>query len=95
MHSFENLHPLGAISDVIVWGEPVSTHYTGSGRKRAEAQAWILQALANGPRPAKELAEEAQVAGINYGTLNRAKDHVAESYLVREGGVNVWWWRLL
>lgn len=62
--------------------------------ERDEAVAWLKAALAEGPRLAKEVQEEAHhAAGISSGTLRRAqRDAGVVAYRPENPGP--WWWRL-
>ncbi len=62
--------------------------------ERAEAEAFLETALADGPRPATDVIEEArEVHGISKRTLDRAKKRLRiES--VRDGSTGPWNWRL-
>ena len=62
-------------------------------RERTEATEWLRNALANGPRPSRELFAEAKRDGISEGTLKRAKRElgVKAEKADWEGG---WIWRL-
>ena len=65
----------------------------GEGPDRATADEWLLAALAGGPRPAKELQEEAQAAGYCVRTLERAKRRVGVvARRVRKDGQAFWQW---
>jgi putative DNA primase/helicase len=63
-------------------------------REQDKAVRFLRDALAKGPRPAKELIEEAREAqGINKTTLERAKATAnVESFQRKKPGP--WWWRL-
>lgn len=64
------------------------------GEARKEAEDWLRKALQGGPRPGKELIEEAREgAGIAKRTLERARSSVGvEAYRPENPGP--WWWRL-
>jgi hypothetical protein len=61
---------------------------------REEAGEWLRDALSDGPRPAKEVTEEAiQGEGLSKRTLDRARKAIGvESY--RESIPGPWWWKL-
>ena len=61
-----------------------------------EAKQWLLDALRDGPRPAKELREQAEDDGIKEATLRRAKDglHVIARRAGGMGGAGRWVWLL-
>jgi hypothetical protein len=56
------------------------------GKKSMEAVNWLVTALANGPRDAKELQTEAARAGIRYRTLHAAKERLGVT-AKKKGGV--------
>lgn len=62
--------------------------------EREAAKAWLRTALVDGPRPTRELIDEArQKDGISETTLNRAKKEIGvKSYKPENPGP--WWWRL-
>ena len=62
--------------------------------ERDAAETWLRDALADGPRPARELYEESREAeGITKRTLERAKKALAvEAY--RDDVPGPWYWRL-
>ena len=66
----------------------------GPGSRLDEARDFLRQALADGPRPASEVKEEAKAAGIAEETLKRARRGVAASIRER-GGHNRWLWALV
>ena len=60
---------------------------------RATADEWLLAALADGPRPAKELQEEARAAGYYIRTLERAKRRLGVvARRVQREGRSFWQW---
>lgn len=65
----------------------------GEGSALEEATAWLSDALAAGPRPAKELRDEAQRYGIAWRTVERAKGKLG---IINgpEGFGRPWVWRL-
>jgi len=65
----------------------------GAAPDRATADEWLLAALAGGPRPAKELQEEARAAGYCARTLERAKRRLGVvARRVRKDGRALWQW---
>lgn len=59
---------------------------------RDEAKDFLAKALADGPRPAKGLREEAEQEGITWATLRRAKKELGVlSYRLSVPGE--WWWK--
>jgi hypothetical protein len=88
----------------IVWGERIEDSADSviaaasqpgpEATQRREAREWLLRSLASGPRPAKELHEEAtEGAGISPATLKRAKAEAGiEAYRPENPGP--WWWRI-
>ena len=65
----------------------------GAEPDRATADEWLLAALAEGPRPAKELQEAARAAGYCLRTLERAKRRVGVvARRVRKDGRALWLW---
>lgn len=57
------------------------------------AAEWLLQALASGPRPAKELLHESQAAGFSERTLARTKHHLKiASNVATANGKRCWIW---
>ena len=65
----------------------------GAAPDRATADEWLLAALAGGPRPAKELQEEARAAGYCVRTLERAKRRLGViARRVRKDGRALWQW---
>jgi hypothetical protein len=87
----------------ILWGETVaesadevagaSSRPGPKGEQTHEAIEWLRTALANGPRPSKELFDEAAKAGISRRTLQRAqKEAGIQAY--REKVPGPWFWRL-
>ncbi len=65
----------------------------GDGPDRNTADEWLLAALAAGPRPAKELQEEAEAAGYCLRTLERAKRRIGVvARRVRKDGQAIWQW---
>ncbi len=59
-----------------------------------EATDWLRKAIAEGPRLAKEIADEAtNGAGITAATLRRARE-AAEVEAYRPVNLGPWWWRL-
>ena len=66
---------------------------SGAQLDRATADEWLLAALAGGPRPAKELQEEARAAGYCARTLERAKRRLGVvARRVRKDGRALWQW---
>lgn len=67
------------------------------GEARAEAQAFLLESLRNGPIPSKELREMSDEAGLTWRTVNRAKADVGATSK-KEGRPGEkgqqWIWRL-
>jgi len=62
-------------------------------QERTEAEEWLRDALADGPRPASELFSEAAADGITKGTLKRAKGQLG--VVAKKGGWDGGWaWRL-
>jgi putative DNA primase/helicase len=64
---------------------------------RADAEDFLRQALADGPRPVKEIKGEAEDAGLTMRTVRRAKDDIGvrsrrQSY--GGGGEGEWVWYL-
>jgi hypothetical protein len=60
---------------------------------RATADEWLLAALAGGPRPARQLQEEAGAAGYCVRTLERAKRRLGVvARRVRKDGRVLWQW---
>lgn len=65
----------------------------GDAPQRREAQAWLAEALSDGPAPSDELLKAAEKAGISRRTLFRAKD--ALGVVVAKGSFKGGWaWRL-
>jgi len=65
----------------------------GTAPDRATADEWLLAALAGGPRPAKELQEEARAAGYCVRTLERAKRRLGVvARRVHKDGRAFWQW---
>ena len=61
--------------------------------KVSEAEQWLRDQLAGGPRPQKELDAEAKESDISWRTLRRAKDRLGvESHKAGLGGS--WYWEL-
>jgi len=58
-----------------------------------EAKAFLRQALANGPRPANEVKEEAKEEGISEHTLRRARADVCVAHR-QPGSQTKWLWAL-
>lgn len=81
------------------WG-PLIPHHTPPSnakisrtpRKSEEAQAFIIEYLANGPRPAVEILQAGEAAGFTAATLNFAKRSVAKSH---KQGRGEWVWELV
>jgi hypothetical protein len=48
--------------------------------KRGDAEAWLLEALAEGPRLSSDLKAAADADGISWRTVERARDAIAMSY---------------
>ena len=61
--------------------------------ERDEATVWLAEALADGPRPAKELLAQAKKDGISEGTLKRAKRELGV-IASKDGWDGGWVWRL-
>ena len=66
--------------------------------KQDEAAEWLREKLADGPRSAREIFEEAQAAGFSEITIRRARKRLGviaerQGEPGRRGG-GVWWWRL-
>jgi hypothetical protein len=61
--------------------------------ERDEATQWLADALADGPRPAKELFAQAEKDGISKGTLKRAKRELGV-IASKDGWDGGWVWRL-
>lgn len=66
-------------------------------RSRAvdEAELWLKQQLISGPRPAAEMYELAEAAGIAQRTLKRALKKVGEARKIGFGSEGQWVWRLI
>jgi hypothetical protein len=65
----------------------------GDAPQRREAQAWLAEALSDGPAPSDELLKAAEKAGFSRRTLFRAKD--ALGVVVAKGSFKGGWaWRL-
>jgi len=65
----------------------------GAAPDRATADEWLLAALAGGPRPARQLQEEARAAGYCARTLERAKRRLGVvARRVRKDGRALWQW---
>ena len=65
----------------------------GAEPDRSTADEWLLATLAGGPRPAKELQEEAEAAGYCARTLERAKRRLGVvARRVRKDGRAFWQW---
>jgi hypothetical protein len=61
---------------------------------RDAAAGWLRGALADGPRPAKELTEEArEVEGIAKRTLERARSALGV-VAYRPENPGLWWWKM-
>lgn len=58
-------------------------------RKTAEAIAFLEAVLAHGPRPAKEVEDEARAQGIAHTTLQTARERLKISS-TRQGGRWIW-----
>lgn len=58
--------------------------------KRSEAEAWLVGYLRCGPRPARQVKEDAARRGIKYMTLRRASDALGVGR--DKGGPNAQWW---
>jgi hypothetical protein len=69
---------------------------TGKGNALAQAEEFLLEELADGPVPVKELQQAAKYAGIAGITLRRAKDSLAIGARKRgqPGGDQSWHWEL-
>jgi hypothetical protein len=62
-------------------------------KAREQAEQWLREQLADGPRPMKELEEQAEADGHSKGTLKRARREMPiESYQMEVPGP--WYWRL-
>jgi putative DNA primase/helicase len=61
--------------------------------ERAEAREWLRQALAPGPRPAKDVLDEGQLRGFLRRTLQRAF-HELDGHTAKRGLHQGWWWSL-
>jgi hypothetical protein len=75
---------------------PSSTGDSEERGAREEAQEFLRLELAQGPRPAREIAKAARDAGIKERTLDRAKQKLRVRS-EREGGIGgegVWFWRI-
>jgi hypothetical protein len=67
--------------------------FPGAAPDRATADEWLLAALADGPRPARQLQEEARAAGYCARTLERAKRRLGVvARRVRKDGRAFWQW---
>ena len=63
--------------------------------QRENAAAWLLQFLADGPRPATEVRAQALAAGLHWATIRRAKDTAGvEIFKEGFGWLGTWAWRL-
>lgn len=58
-------------------------------RKIKAAQAFLQQALTNGPRPAREVETEAQMSGIAHATLQVARER-ERIVSTRQGSQWIW-----
>jgi putative DNA primase/helicase len=71
---------------------------TGKQSALKEAEAFLLDALADGPRPSREVEREADAAGISAMTLRRARKQAGVRtvpiHLVGKRGVQSWTWAL-
>ena len=83
---------------IVAWeAEPVTISAESALSDRGEAPAlaeaveWLENALANGPRPYQELAQDAKANGITKGTLRRAKRRLSIESVKVAGG---WEWSL-
>ena len=87
----------GAASEVILLG-PTSTttaETLGGHSERSayrEAQEWLVEQLADGPKQAGTLQTGAQASGIAKQTLRRARERVCKRPYKR--GPGPWWWEL-
>ena len=61
--------------------------------ERNEAAEWLIEALDDGPRPAKELLAQAEKDGISKGTLKRAKKELGV-ISGKDGMTGGWTWRM-
>jgi putative DNA primase/helicase len=61
-------------------------------REREEAELFLLEALAEGPRPMNDLKSRAQATGVSERTLKRAKNALAIVSRRADGGK--WYWEL-
>jgi hypothetical protein len=61
---------------------------------KQSAGGWLRERLAKGPVASSKIEAEAAEKGLNMRTLNRAKNGIAESFLVTEAGTRKWYWRL-
>jgi hypothetical protein len=60
---------------------------------RQQAEQWLREQLAGGPRPQKEIEEHAEAEGHSKATLRRAKNSIgAKAYQPEKPGP--WYWRL-
>jgi len=60
---------------------------------RGEAQDFLRDELANGPRPVKEIKAEAREAGITLTALRKAKDRICRA--CKGGMQDGWYWELI
>jgi hypothetical protein len=63
------------------------------GPAKAQARAYLLAALENGPRLVRELWDEGQKQGLSARTLQRAKQDLSirRERVIREGRQENWW----
>jgi hypothetical protein len=65
-----------------------------AGGKCASAEEWLSEYLASGPKPYKEIADDAKAAGISIGTLRRAREGLG--IRPRKAGFGLGWcWSLV
>jgi hypothetical protein len=64
----------------------------GEASKLATAEEFLREALAAGPRPQREIEEEAGQADVSRKTLRRARERIAETY--KSGMSGPWMWKL-
>jgi putative DNA primase/helicase len=92
------LRPTDGGETTVGWDGEVDLHandLVGDVKQAVDPRAWLRQALAGGPRPAKELYAEAAEAGVSERTLERAKQALAVVSLQRGHKKDkVWYWAL-
>jgi hypothetical protein len=65
-----------------------------TGGQKDAVEAWLIEALANGPVAATQMEQTMKAKGFSLSTVNRAKKGLVKSKLVSENSVLKWYWQL-